>query len=150
MNKIVAFILGLLLLAVPAYAEDDMPTLEITGVVVFTKPPRVDENGEVPRRYRNSVIVDDKIVFAGDTFVVVNGKLKYRIDPEKAQVGDDLIKLTKVGRDPDGVGYALFEYQGFTIKRRLKSRTAKAKSVKPEAPAESDDWDGWNDQWDDR
>ena len=107
------FILALvLILSLPFSGwgqENQAPELEVTGIVV------VHSESKLP----SSAIVNDKIWWLGDTYLVEDGKLKYRIIPGGRVRVDEtkLMKLVKVEK-----GKVTLEYRGVTIVKKLKSR----------------------------
>lgn len=115
MNKIYSLVL-LLIMLIPINTSAQnaaLPRLDITGVVVLKKPTK---------KLRNSAIVDDKIWWEGDSFIVENGKLTHRIDVDKATDKTKLMKLVKIELDFYGRGQLTFEYQGEKLVRKIRTR----------------------------
>lgn len=114
MKKIYSLVLVLAtLFPTVATAQDALPRLDVTGVVVFKKPHK---------KHRNSAIVDDKIWYEGESYLVENGKLIHRLDAPKAVDKTKLMKLVKVELDFYGRGQLTFEYKGEKIVRKIRPR----------------------------
>jgi len=84
-----------------------IPKMKVTGIVV------------VPKNYKlpNSAIINDKIWWQGDTYLVENGKIKYRIiigGRVKIDI-NKLMKLVKVEK-----GKVTLSYKGKTIVKKIR------------------------------
>jgi len=115
MKKLILSLALAAFLTTPSFSQETatVPTTTITGTVV------VKGKSKLP----SSAIVNDKIWWEGDTFLVKGGKVLYRFAPSKnvkLRDGEELMKLVKVEN-----GKLTFEFRGKTVVRSIKKRTTR-------------------------
>lgn len=105
---LVCFVILMIPAVLTAEEDDTLKDHKLTGTVVSHD-----------KKYTNSCILDDRIMWEGETYIVVDGKIKYRFvlsKNVKLRDGETLAKISKITPHKVNVEYEGKTYT-FTDKR---------------------------------